>query len=333
MFLGTIGILLGADIGKGVYAGVVFGLCLKMQLNASVISDFIWILLNYLYRMQEFPLELSPHIVKGRYAILPRGDSLMSGGVFMLGFEECAPEYRIERKNFSFWTLEFVAGGQGFYEEGGVQRRLRHGSVFTYGPHVAQHFGNEPKRPFRKYFMVCGGQSFPRIWHDSGLEPGRLIQLGNAAPIVSIFDHMLDEGTQSDALTLNVIAGLEQVLLALLARHRVKAHGDKSRSRKVYELAMDILQCDYRSLHSLADLAKRTGYSGEYLCRIFRKYNGESPYQVLLHRKMSAAWLLLRDGQLQVGAVARELGYEDQLHFSRVFRKVMGCSPSSVQTR
>ena len=49
-------------------------------------------------------------------------------------------------------------------------------------------------------------------------------------------------------------------------------------------------------------------------------------YQVLLHRKMSAAWLLLRDGQLQVGAVGRELGYEDPLHFSRVFRKIMGCA-------
>ncbi|HBR92730.1 MAG TPA: hypothetical protein DEA90_01020 [Opitutae bacterium] len=283
--------------------------------------------------MPEFPLELSPQITKARYANLPRGDSLIPGGIFMLGFEACAPDYRIERNGFPFWTLEFIADGHGFYDEGSVQRRLRHGSVFTYGPHVAQHFGNERERPFRKYFMVCGGDSFPPVWRESGLEPGRLIQLGNAAPIVSIFDQMLDEGTQSDAQTLNVIAGLEQVLLSLMARHRGTVRGDKSGSRKVYDLAMDILQRDYRSLYSLADLAKRTGYSGEYLCRIFRKYHGESPYQVLLHRKMSAAWLLLRDGQLQVGAVARELGYEDQLHFSRVFRKVMGCAPSSVHRR
>jgi AraC-like DNA-binding protein len=41
----------------------------------------------------------------------------------------------------------------------------------------------------------------------------------------------------------------------------------------------------------------------------------------------------LRDGQLQVGAVGRELGYEDPLHFSRVFRKIMNCAPSSVKAR
>lgn len=283
--------------------------------------------------MEELPLELSPQIAKGRYANVSKGTSGGAGQIFMLGFEECKPDYIIERNDFPFWTMEFIAGGEGFYHEANVQRRLGHGAVFTYGPDVAQHFGNEAMRPFRKYFMVSACSEFPELWREAGLEPGRMFQMGNAVPIVSIFDQMLDEGTKSDAHTPIVIDGLERVLMALLARHRGTARGDKSGSRKVYDLAMDILQRDYRNLHSLTDLAERSGYSGEYLCRIFRKYHGESPYQVLLHRKMSAAWLLLRDGQLQVGAVARELGYEDQMHFSRVFRKVMGCAPSSVQTR
>ncbi|MGC6424487.1 MAG: helix-turn-helix domain-containing protein [Lentimonas sp.] len=282
--------------------------------------------------MQKLPLELSPQIVKGRYADFPR-DFSVPGRAFMIGYEECASDYIIERNEFPFWTLEFVAGGHGFYQEGSQQRALRHGAVFTYGPRVYQHFGNEGGRPFRKYFMVNGGEEFPDSWRSAGLEPGRLFQLGNAVPIVSIFDQMLDEGSRSDARTPEIIEGLEQVLLALMARYRGSARGDRSGSRKVYDLSMGILQQDYRSLHSLADLAERSGYSGEYLCRVFKKYHGDSPYQVLLQRKMSAAWLLLRDGQLQIGAVAQEFGYEDQMHFSRVFRKVMGCAPSSVQTR
>ncbi|MGJ8653580.1 MAG: AraC family transcriptional regulator [Opitutaceae bacterium] len=282
--------------------------------------------------MDAFPLELSPQIRKGRYANFSRSADAESR-LFMVGYEECSPDYIIERKDFPFWTLEFIAGGHGFHHEAKTSRQLQHGCVFNYGPGVPQYFGNESGRPFRKYFMVSSGVGFPAVWHRAGFEPGRLIKLGNAASIVSIFDQMLDEGTRSDARTPEIVEGLEQVLLALMARHKGTARGDKSGSRNVYDLSMDILQRDYRSLHSLTDLAERSGYSGEYLCRIFKKYHGESPYQVLLHRKMSAAWLLLRDGQLQVGAVARELGYEDQLHFSRVFRKIMGCSPSTVQTR
>jgi AraC-like DNA-binding protein len=243
------------------------------------------------------------------------------------------PDYFIERNGFPFWTMEVIVGGHGFYREGKQMRRLRHGSVFIDGPRVSQHFGNEADRPFRKYFFVRGGAELPEVWHAIGLQPGRVLQLGDASSLVGILDKIVDEGQQSDVQTAQVVDGLESVVLALMARHQGSATGEKSASRVVYDLAMDILQREYKNLHALSDLSKRSGYSSEYLCRIFKKYHGESPYQVLLHRKMSAAWLLLRDGQLQVGAVGRELGYEDPLHFSRVFRKVMGCTPSSVGAR
>jgi AraC-like DNA-binding protein len=156
--------------------------------------------------------------------------------------------------------------------------------------------------------------------------------LGSVAPLVGILDRILDEGQRSDAQTGRVVDGLEKVLLAQIERYQGTIKGNKTISRTVYDTAMDILLREYQTLYSLSDLAKRTGYSSEYLCRLFKKYHSQSPYQVLLQRKMSAAWFLLRDGQLQVSAVAQELGYEDPLHFSRVFHKVMGCAPSSVKS-
>ncbi|MGB0416491.1 MAG: AraC family transcriptional regulator [Coraliomargarita sp.] len=279
--------------------------------------------------MENSSFELSRHVKRGRYANLQR-DSDLFDGVFMLGYEECAPDYIIERKSFPFWGLEFIAGGEGFYREGDQPRVVRHGTVFTYGPGIDQHWGNRSDRPFKKYFLIRGGAEYPDTWRQAGLIPGGLIQLGNPSPVVGVFDQLLDEGGRGDAQTARILGSLEAVLLALIERHKGTACGDLSASRKVYDLTMDILQREFREIASLADLAARVGYSSEYLCRIFKKYHGESPYQVLLHRKMSAAWLLLRDGELQIGAVARAIGFEDQLHFSRVFRKVMGCAPSAV---
>lgn len=279
--------------------------------------------------MDTFPLELSPNVHHARYANFSRGSG-QGEHIFIAGYEECAHNYRIERSDFPFWTLEFVVGGMGVYREGGLLKRLEHGSLFTNGPGMTQEFSNDPERPFSKYFLVRSGAPFPEAWSAVGLVPGKVLQLGSVASLITILDKIVDEGQQSDTHTTEIIDGLEQVLLALIARHRGSVRGEKSGARHVYETVVNMILEDYRNLESLSELAKRSGYSSEYLCRIFKRFHGQSPYQVLLHRKMSAAWLLLRNGHLQVSAVSRELGYEDPLHFSRVFRKTMGCAPSSV---
>lgn len=276
-------------------------------------------------------LELSPKVLKSRYASYPKSMA-SAGGIFFVGYEECSPDYLIEREDYPFWVLEIIAGGRGYIQEEDHVRKLHHGMVFTYGPGMHQRFWNDGDRPFRKYFIACGGTDFPGQWSLVGLQPGGLMQLGNIAPIISILDQIIDEGHKTDAQTATIIAALETVLLAYISRYEGKPHGESSGARKAYDAAMEIIAREYGRLRSLKDLASRTGYSREYLCRIFRKYNGHSPYQVLLQRKMSAAWLLLRNGNAQVATIAHDLGYDDPLHFSRVFRKTMGCPPSSVKS-
>ena len=64
-----------------------------------------------------------------------------------------------------------------------------------------------------------------------------------------------------------------------------------------------------------------------YLCRLFQKFDHQTPYQFLMRLKMTlAAEWLLQPGAL-VKQVAERAGFGDQFHFSRAFKSVFGAAP------
>src|SRR5258708_1701747 len=50
------------------------------------------------------------------------------------GWERCAPDYRIDREDFEFYGLEYVARGKGLLTVDGIEHKLLPGSVFAYKP-------------------------------------------------------------------------------------------------------------------------------------------------------------------------------------------------------
>src|SRR5512133_530848 len=52
------------------------------------------------------------------------------------GVEQSTPAYSIQRGTFPFYSLEYVARGQGEVVLKGRRHALRPGSVFSYGPGV-----------------------------------------------------------------------------------------------------------------------------------------------------------------------------------------------------
>ena len=79
---------------------------------------------------------------------------------------------------------------------------------------------------------------------------------------------------------------------------------------------------------SLADLAQRAGCSPSTVTRLFRRHLGISPTQWIIRTKMEYAAQLLTTTRLAVGEVARQVGVDEPLYFSKLFKKVRGVSPS-----
>ncbi len=125
---------------------------------------------------------------------------------------------------------------------------------------------------------------------------------------------------------------LTAVLLELLKKSQsteLSASSEVNRLRveRVIEHMANHLGSEYR----LDDLAIIAGISRSRLTSVFREYTGYSPLDYVRELRVRKARALLSDSELSIKEIAAQVGFDDALHFSKVFRKVDGLAPSQFR--
>lgn len=81
-----------------------------------------------------------------------------------------------------------------------------------------------------------------------------------------------------------------------------------------------------KNLH-LEDFVRISNMSQSHLSAEFKKRIKYSPMQLFTSLKIQKACMMLMEKKYSIKVIALTLGYEDQYHFSRVFKNYMGVSP------
>ena len=91
---------------------------------------------------------------------------------------------------------------------------------------------------------------------------------------------------------------------------------------------IDFIQANLSGAIHLDDLARESGMSPSHLIRSFRQSTGKSPYQYVLELRTNRAKSLMQDKRLGFTEIALNSGFANQHHLSRIFRKLVGITPS-----
>ncbi len=83
--------------------------------------------------------------------------------------------------------------------------------------------------------------------------------------------------------------------------------------------------------HELDSLAKEAGMSRYQLLRAFKTQYGLPPYAYLMDEKIKRSKVMLRMGS-SLTEVAHSLGFSDQAHFQRQFKKRLAVTPKYYQS-
>ena len=101
----------------------------------------------------------------------------------------------------------------------------------------------------------------------------------------------------------------------------------KGLSQRALALTLALVERRLGESVSLGELANVAAVSRFHFSRMFRVSTGFSPMGYLLHRRIEAAKAMLERGAGPIADVAAALGFCDQSHFTRRFRRLTGLTP------
>ena len=82
---------------------------------------------------------------------------------------------------------------------------------------------------------------------------------------------------------------------------------------------------------SLGQVAKAVNTSTFYFCKMFKKVTGINFTDYVSRVRIEKAKNLLLNPNLRVSEIAYEVGFQSLTHFNRIFKKILGQSPTEYR--
>ncbi|MBB3109837.1 AraC-like DNA-binding protein [Paenibacillus phyllosphaerae] len=262
--------------------------------------------------------------------------------VLFSGHGRPLPKHQVGPAVHNYYLVHTILSGRGTYQTNNQTYTLGAGDTFVIFPETLFTYTSDEHDPWTYRWVAFRGDSADSWIQQLGFSPAHpFVQLTKTSFIKRLYQQMEQTLKQQSNVEL---ADLEvSGLLRLLLKELGEANADKLTlpaassepdiDRQIKQ-AIRWMSLQYADQISIESLSRTLGYHRTHLSKMFKQATGYSPAQFLLRVRMERARELL-DSQphLLIDQVASSVGYNDALHFSRQFHKLVGCSPTAYRHR
>ncbi len=224
------------------------------------------------------------------------------------------------------FVLIYCIKGSGWYSVHNKTYRVTPNQFFILNPGVPHAYGSDNETPWSIYWIHYTGE-------NAGFFTGLIYSKSKSLPVtippseqrIAGFNDMLDNLEFMNNLQNIAFANscLPNFLLSFKHISTEKQSSENDPVKKVIGMMRDNLNRNF----SLQELARYVNLSPSHFCALFKEKTQYSPLNLFTSIKIQKACHLLQNNNLHIKNIASGLGYDDQYHFSRVFKKAMGVSP------
>jgi AraC-like DNA-binding protein len=227
------------------------------------------------------------------------------------------------------YQVVYISAGEGqFQSDATGLKSIEAGTVICVFPGVWHRYRPSEATGWEEYWVGFAGEDAQRLQDRHMLTPDEpLLKTGASDLVLHAFRTLLDRmRAEPVGFEQFLEASLWEIVASVLSAVRQRQTG--GRRHDLVRRAKLILEEQTSGLPVIEDIAARLSLSPSRFQHLFKEHTGLSPYQYHLELKIQRAREMLRDTDLLVKEIADMLRFQSVYHFSALFKKKTGMSPS-----
>lgn len=250
------------------------------------------------------------------------------------GYYPHAQGHKMRRHKHSDNLLIYCDHGNGHIKTETFYSQVKKGDVIVLPSGHAHEYWANNEDPWSIYWVHFDGLQADQLIEELDFNAEQVVaSIGQQPLLASDFNRLLSlrqSGYRPSVF--NYAAALTRQMLYYLAlqirsSNTLKQHNFNM--EKLRSLMLDNIDGDL-DLDTMAACAQ---LSRHHFADKYKKLTGISPVKHFIHLKMERACYLLDTTHHSAKQISAQLGYSDPLYFSRLFKKVIGISPTEYRKR
>ncbi len=251
----------------------------------------------------------------------------------------------VPHRHTYFEVCQIGAHGRGEFRVAGQPHPISSGDLFIARPGVVHQIVNTV-RPKIELSWVCfswmpersSGESLQllRAFADSDVLVARdenrcVASIWQALRVISAVDVAIGQEQQ--------ILALSSALLLAIAQSGAEVQpslsftSENNDGSRLTKLATRYIHDNLNRRLTVEEIAQQVHLSPRHLTRLMQQFTGVAPAAYIERARMDRARALLLHSSTQLKEIAREVGYADVHHFTRVCTRVWGQSPGVLRAQ
>ncbi|MFS0726383.1 AraC family ligand binding domain-containing protein [Paenibacillus sp. 1P07SE] len=230
--------------------------------------------------------------------------------------------------------LIYCAHGEGHVSMNGDHHKLTEGTLLVIPSDTPHAYWTETDRPWTIYWFHFKGEqadAYAALLHAG--EGPLTLHVQDSEKFIRLFHQCFDLLSDSAYSTSHQILAMQTAAYALSLLGLISEREHEDRKKQTIETAIHLMNMKLEESLTLDEIAQYTRISKPHLNFLFKTTVGFAPIDYYLRLKMQRASQLLDLTTLSVKQICHSLGFKDPYYFSRLFRKIIGLSPTDYRNK